>query len=146
MSTRVTKRISSITEFHRSRGLPSPEHPLISIIDYSEIQRPKDMNEVNWVFDFYQISLKRGINGKLRYGQQQYDFDEGILFFISPNQVFRIEPLATSDTPPSGWMLLVHPNFLWNSNLAQQIKTYDFFDYYIHEALFLSLKEEQILQ
>ncbi len=43
------------------------------------------------VFDFYSISLKRNFNAKFRYGQQQYDFDEGIMFFISPGQVFGIE-------------------------------------------------------
>jgi AraC family transcriptional regulator, transcriptional activator of pobA len=42
----------------------------------------------------------------------------------------------------SGWMLLIHPDFLWNTSLAKTIKQYEYFDYSTHEALFLSEKEE----
>ena len=145
MEQRKTKRLKTITEFHRSRGLSAPEHPLISVVDYKEVQRPADIGDVNWLFDFYQISLKRGMNGKLKYGQQEYDFDEGIMFFIAPNQVFRIQPDLNPITEQSGWMLLVHPDFLWKTSLAKTIKQYDFFDYSVNEALFLSKKEEETI-
>jgi AraC family transcriptional activator of pobA len=42
-------------------------------------------------------------------------------------------------------MLLIHPDFLWNTSLAKNIKQYDFFDYSVNEALFLSEKEEKTL-
>jgi AraC-like DNA-binding protein len=42
-------------------------------------------------------------------------------------------------------MLLIHPDFLWNTPLAKNIKQYEFFDYSINEALFLSEKEESII-
>ncbi|WP_114821789.1 AraC family transcriptional regulator [Chryseobacterium sp. KLBC 52] len=142
MEQRAIKRIKTITEFHRSRGLPPPEHPLISVIDYKEVKRPADIGEVNWMLDFYQISLKTGMNGKLKYGQQEYDFDEGTLFFISPKQIFRIEADPNVQENQSGWMLLIHPDFLWHTSLAKTINQYDFFDYSLNEALFLSKKEE----
>ncbi|WP_336703426.1 AraC family transcriptional regulator [Chryseobacterium indologenes] len=142
MEKRAIKRIKTITEFHRSRGLPPPEHPLISVIDYKEVKRPADIGEFNWMLDFYQISLKIGMNGKLKYGQQEYDFDEGTLFFISPNQIFRIEADLNMQENQSGWMLLIHPDFLWHTSLAKIINQYDFFDYSVNEALFLSKKEE----
>ena len=142
MAQRQTKRIETISDFHRSRGFSQPEHPLISIVDYSKIERPPDLSETNWVFDFYQIALKRGINAKIQYGQQQYDFDDGIMFFISPNQVFRIEPEANVITKKTGWLLSVHPDFFLNTSLANTIKQYDFFDYSLSEALFVSGKEE----
>lgn len=145
MEQRQTKRITTISEFHRLRGLPNPDHPLISVVDYNAIVRPDDISDVNWVLDFYQISLKRGINGKLKYGQQQYDFDEGVMFFISPNQVFRIQADSNSTTEKSGWMLLIHPDFLWATSLSKVIKKYDFFDYAVNEALFLSEREEQMI-
>lgn len=145
MEQRQTNRIKTISEFHRLRGLPKPEHPLVSVIDYNAIVRPDNISDVNWILDFYQISLKRGMNAKLKYGQQQYDFDEGIMFFISPNQVFRIEPELSSGTEKSGWMLLIHPDFLWSNSLASAIKQYDFFDYSVNEALFLSEKEETMV-
>lgn len=145
MEQRQTKRIKTITDFHRSRGLVQPEHPLISVVDYTAIQRPADIGDFNWVLDFYQISLKRGMDAKLKYGQQEYDFDEGVMFFISPNQVFRIEPELNPATKRSGWMLLVHPDFLWHTPLAQTIKQYEFFGYSVNEALFLSKKEEKTI-
>jgi AraC-like DNA-binding protein len=119
-----------------------PEYPLISVVDYSAIHRPADIGEVNWMLDFYQISLKRGMNGLLKYGQQEYDFDEGVMFFISPKQVFRIEPDEKVDNDKSGWMLLIHPDFFWKTPLAKAITRYDFFTYSVNEALFLSEKEE----
>ncbi len=39
-------------------------------------------------------------------------------------------------------MLLIHPDFLWNTPLAKGIKRYEYFDYSVNEALFLSEKEE----
>lgn len=147
MEPRQTRRIKSISEFHQLRGLPKPEHPLISIVDYTAIKRPADIEEVNWIFDFYQISVKKGIDGKFKYGQHEYgfDFDEGVMFFIAPNQVFRIEIDIHSTKKRSGWMLLVHPDFFWNTSLAKTIKRYEFFDYSVNEALFLSEKEEKTL-
>ncbi|SEW53120.1 helix-turn-helix domain-containing protein [Chitinophaga arvensicola] len=145
MATTKPYRIKTISEYHQVRGLPRPEHPLISVVDYAAIKHSPDMHTINWVFDFYLISLKRGINGKIAYGQQTYDFDEGVMFFISPNQVFRIESSPTPANERSGWMLLIHPDFIWNTPLAKTIRQYEYFDYSIHEALFLSEKEEQTL-
>ncbi|ANI89604.1 AraC family transcriptional regulator [Arachidicoccus ginsenosidimutans] len=144
MEQRQTIRIKTISEFHQSRGLPAPEHPLISVIDYSKIERPADIGETNWMFDFYQIAVKRG-TPKMKYGQQEYDFDEGVMFFISPNQIFGIEPDANTKVKRSGWMLLIHRDFLWNTSLAKTIKQYEYFDYSVNEALFLSEKEEETL-
>ena len=42
-------------------------------------------------------------------------------------------------------MLLIHPDFLWNTPLAKRIKKYEYFDYSINEALFLSEKEENTI-
>jgi len=147
MEQRQPTRIKTINEFHRLRGLPKPEHPLISVVDYASIKRPADIGEVNWIFDFYQISVKRGIDGKFKYGQQEYDFDfdEGVMFFIAPNQVFRVLVDNHSAAKRSGWMLLIHPDFFWNTPLAKTIKQYEFFDYSVNEALFLSEKEEKTL-
>ena len=142
MEQRQTRRIKTISEFHRLRGLSKPEHPLISIINYAEIQRPADICETNWIFDFYQISIKRGMNAKFRYGQQEYDFEDGVAFFASPNQVFRIEPVPNPTMERSGWILLIHPDFLWNTLLAKMIAHYAFFGYSVNEALWLSEKEE----
>jgi AraC family transcriptional regulator, transcriptional activator of pobA len=138
-------RIKSISEYHRLRGLPKPEHPLISLVDFEIINYPADNNPISWVMDFYSIALKRNFNAKVKYGQQAYDFDEGVLFFMSPSQIFSIEMDKNKDSKPSGWMLLVHPDFLWHTALSKTIKQYEFFNYSANEALFLSEKEENTL-
>lgn len=144
MTNNNIQRLKAISDYHRTRGLPAPEHPLVSLIDYSKIKHNPEINNISWVYDFYFIALKRGLDAKLKYGHLQYDFDEGTMFFIAPGQVFRIE--VVQDAPgKSGWMLLVHPDFFRNLPLAQQIKKYKFFGYSVREALFLSEKEEAVL-
>jgi len=142
MANKQLQRIKTISEFHRLRGLPPPGHPLISLVDYADIRHSPENNPVSWIFDFYSISLKRNFNAKMKYGQQDYDFDEGIMFFISPGQVFKIEVGQEPASKHSGWILLVHPDFLWNTPLAKTIRQYEYFDYSANEALFLSEKEE----
>lgn len=81
----------------------------------------------------------------MKYGQQEYDFDDGILFFMAPGQVFRVEINGEPRPEHSGWILLIHPDFIWNTGLAKNIRKYEFFDYSVNEALFLSEKEETAL-
>lgn len=146
MAATKTQHIKTISEYHQLRGLPKPEHPLISIIDMADLKRLPDNGEENrLLLDFYHISIKRDIYGKIKYGQQEYDFDEGTMFFVSPNQVVRIKAGPDQTKKPSGWSLLLHPGFLWNTHLAKIIKNYEFFDYSVYEALFLSDKEEKTI-
>ncbi len=137
-------RFKSITEYARFRALPGPEHPLISVINLDDMNPAQQHREpVNMVFDFYSISLKHvPAGGKMRYGQQSYDFDDGVMFFIAPGQVLSIEPPPEGSPKASGWILAVHPDFLWGTPLAQKIKSYEYFGYAVREALHLSEKEE----
>lgn len=134
--------IKTIGQYHQALGLTKPEHPLVSVISLDEFKPPEGNSRISVVFDFYIISLKKNLEGSINYtyGQQPYDFDEGVMFFISPKQVFSFD--ADHDFKSSGWMLLVHPDFLWSTPLAKTIRQYEFFDYSTNEALFLSKKEE----
>lgn len=138
-------RLKTISEFHQFRGLPKPEHPLISVVDYSTISHDADIKELSWILDFYSISAKRTSNAKITYGQQEYDFDEGLMFFMAPGQVFSVTINPNSITKHKGWILLIHPDFFWNTSLAKNIKNYKYFDYSVNEALFLSEKEENTI-
>ncbi len=140
MKNAPTHRIKSIIQFHQMRNLPKPEHPLISVVKVEDMKHQTE--PVNLILDYYSISLKRGLTGKFKYGQQEYDFDEGIMYFIAPNQVFRIEHSKEEVLKQTGWMLLVHPDFFWNTPLATLIQKYEYFGYEVNEALFLSEKEE----
>jgi AraC-like DNA-binding protein len=145
MSQPPVHRVRSIAEFHRMKGLPSPQNPLISLFDYGSFVCSPAVHHKNLVFDFYQISVKRSIGAKYKYGQHHYDFEDGVMFFIAPNQVFGIESIEEIAVAKSGWVLMVHPDFFWNTSLATTIKQYEFFDYAVHEALFLSEREEVTL-
>ena len=138
--------INSIAEFHKVSNLPAPEHPLISVVDYAQVAKAKEGRiEQPILIQYYSISAKRGINGRMRYGQTDYDFNEGIMYFMAPGQVLNVTPVPRVGEDPSGWILLIHPDFLWNTPLAKKIREYEFFDYSVNEALFLSDKEEKTI-
>lgn len=138
-------RFNSLSEFHTFCNLPNPEHPLISLIDYSKVNYPTDDTELRWIQNFYSIGLKRNVNAKFNYGQQEYDFDSGVLCFVSPLQFLSLEMKPDVEVEPTGYLLLIHPDFLWGTSLIKKIKSYEFFSYQINEALFLSNKEEKII-
>jgi AraC-like DNA-binding protein len=149
MASRPLYRFKTIGAYHKALGLPSPEHPLISVINLDELSQLPAVGAgpINVAFDFYSISLKRTIKGavKFKYGQQAVDFDEGVMFFMSPGQVLGIEVEGGNRTIQSGWLLFVHPDLLWRTPLAKAIRQYGYFDYSANEALFLSEKEETII-
>lgn len=139
-------RLNTISDLHRFNNISSPEHPLISLIDYSQISPTPDNQELRWVQEFYTISIKRNVSGKYRYGQQSYDFDEGLMTFFSPEQVISVQLIEEdASSRPSGWILAIHPDFLFGTPLATTIKKYPFLNYSVREALFLSEKEELII-
>jgi AraC family transcriptional activator of pobA len=65
--------------------------------------------------------------------------------FSSPGQVLGVILDEERFLEQSGWLLLIHPDFLWNTPLARKIRQYEFFDYAVNEALFVSEKEKAIL-
>lgn len=146
MEKNTPYRIKTISEYHAILGVSKPNHPLISLISLDSFKPVASDTKISVVFDFYTISLKRNLTGNIRYlyGQQPYDFDEGVLFFIAPNQVFSFD--ADEDFRTTGWMLLIHPDFLWNTVLAKNILNYEYFRYSVHEALHLSEKEESLIE
>lgn len=92
-------------------GLPKPLHPLITLNDYGDINAPQETLRRSMALDFYKVSYQMHFDGKLRYGQYYYDFNEGGLSFVDPNQV-----LAGTDGPLdfSGYTLLFHRDFIRN--------------------------------
>jgi len=143
MKNKEPHLLKTISDYHQFRELPKPEHPLISVIKMEAVRQLRENEPKGIIQNFYAIALKRNFTGKLKYGQQEYDFDEGVMFFISPGQVYSIE--ANQALEHSGWLLLIHPDFLWNTPLAKTIKQYEYFSYAVSEALHLSEKEEAVI-
>ncbi|MCE7065054.1 AraC family transcriptional regulator [Dyadobacter sp. CY326] len=137
--------IKNISEFHHFRKLPGPAHPLVSVLQFEDMRELSGNHPQSWVLDFYAIALKRNFDAKLKYGQQVYDFDEGIMTFMAPGQKIGIEAGPDEVLEHSGWLLIFHPDFLWNTPLAKTIKQHEYFDYSVNEALFLSEQEEAVI-
>ncbi len=136
--------IKSIQEEHSFWGLPKPMHPLVSVFPYNENFKAQPTLPEHRTFSFYAVSIKKNYAGKLKYGQRYYDFDSGVMTFISPNQILSNK--QDDLTPTDGVTLLFHPDFLAGYPLAKTINSYGFFSYEVNEALHLSEQEEKILE
>ena len=133
--------MESLSDIHRAFGLPMPVHPLVSIVNGTTNQVLLNHMPQPHVLNFYKISYKVGLTGKLLYGQGYYDFDQGGLLFAAPNQIIG-NHCSSNGEVCSQYTLLIHPDFLWNYPLAKKIKHYGFFSYATNETLHLSEKEK----
>lgn len=136
--------IHSISELHRFYGHATPKHPLISIIDLSNIDRarlPENIFGTSYRMAFYAVFCKK-YNGTLKYGKSYYDFNEGSLMFIAPHQI--VTPITEADHE-SGWAFFFHPDLINTSPLGSKIHDFTFFYYDVNEALHISDEEKEIL-
>jgi len=138
----IPVRFESLSDLHRMMGLPKPLHPLISLVENKNNEIDSAKLPVHFIYDFYKISYKKNLTGKLKYGQGYYDFDEGGMFFKAPNQV---SANGENNQDHRGFTLLFHPDFLAGYPLAKKIKQYGFFSYSVSEALHLSDREKETI-
>jgi len=139
----VPYKFESLSEFHRVLGLPKPMHPLISLVYNTDGKlRAPDITCKQFMMSFYKISYKPNLKGKFKYGQHDYDFDEGGLFFLAPNQ---LTGTSEQNLDFSGFTLFVHPDLLLNYPLAKKIRQYHFFSYAATEVLHLSDPEKETI-
>lgn len=61
MNTRKLYTINTLADFHKICNLPKPQHPLISLIDYSLVEYQTEESEISWIQDLYFVGLKRDI-------------------------------------------------------------------------------------
>ena len=134
-------RLKSISELHNLLGYGKPKHPLITLIDAADIQVSEDEVGEKIIYDFYMISQKDKSCG-VEYGRNSFDFDEGVMVFSAPGQVYSpTKVIHPGDI--TGWMLYFHPDLIRNTNLGNLIEEYSFFNYDVIEALHLSDEEEK---
>lgn len=138
----IPRKINSISQLHKMLNLPHPVHPLISIVKNEDMMVADELLNQRFLFNFYKISYKKSLMGRMIYGQAYYDFDEGGMIFTSPNQLLSTNEY---DKEYQGFSLLIHPDFIQDYPLATKIKNLGFFSYAANEALFLSEKEKQII-
>lgn len=116
--------INSISELHLLLGLPKPRHPLISVNDFSAIKCFDDQKLEAVTYGFYCIAIKKNFKAKMRYGQQHYDYDQGVMSFFAPYQVVITE--IRDDWDLEGHWLVVHTDFIQGFQLVRDIEKYGF--------------------
>lgn len=94
------------------------------------------------VLDFYKITFITKNSGRLKYGQDYYDYDDGSMLFTAPNQLVGTTEYNSNTY---AYLLLIHPDFLLGYPLAKKIKQYGYFSYSMNEALHLSSQEREII-
>lgn len=119
-------------------------HPLITFIDLSQCNYTPGARALALRFGFYAVFLKQGTDCTIKYGRKNYDYQEGTLVFMAPEQVVDISNDGP-DYQPSGLVLLFHPDILKGTSLHANMHEYSFFSYQVSEALHLSEKERTII-
>ena len=114
-------------------------HPLIAFVD---LNKSLPMLRSQFMLGFYAIIIKETRCGDIRYGNQYYDYNEGTMVFIGPNQIIKQEPEGEIHQP-YGKALIFHSDLIKGTNLGKHIHEYTFFSYASYEALHLSNKERE---
>lgn len=122
--------------------MPRPLHPLVALIDYDREKGGRELVGQKFMIDFYKISFKKDFSGQIKYGQGYYDFEEGGIAFLAPNQIVT---MSGEESCLDGYTLFFHADLIRNYALGKNIQQYGFFNYEVNEALFLSEKEKKVI-
>lgn len=133
----VFDSIKKYSEFFNNKTL----HPLINFVD---LNKAKPFKRERCRVDFYAIFIKETICGEFRYGNGFYDYSDGSVIFVGPNQIIGSEPEGEMHQP-YGKALIFHPDLIKGTSLGKHIHEYTFFSYQINEALHLSDREREIV-
>lgn len=144
-------RFNTLTDVMHASGFPPPQHPLIALLNGVD----KPLNGIapkkSQVLSYYKIAFRPDAGGELIYGQTKFDFRDGGLFFVAPQQILAdTEEQEKEDNKAPKVLspqitLLIDPDFLLQYPLAQKIQQYHFFSYATNEALHLSSKEKETI-
>ena len=130
--------IETVQEAMHLLGISDIRNPLVEVVDFSKSPGLAGMDGV-WVsYGFYAVNLKTKLCAHVQYGRSQYDYDQGTLLFIAPNQPMQINLTAE----PEGVSLLFQPELIRGTQVERQMPSYRFFDYNADEALHISEREK----
>ncbi len=132
--------LDSVDHYNKLFGLETL-HPLVSVVDLSKATTwPM---RANFRYGIYALFLKDVKCGNIKYGRQNYDYQDGTVVCFAPGQVADIEMLE--GVRPLAHGLLFHPDLIRGTALGQEIRRYTFFSYETNEALHLSEQERGII-
>ena len=150
-SNHSVKRFHTLAEVMEASGFPPPQHPLIVLLNGVDRPLKGHAPSKSHVLNYYKIAFKPDAGGELMYGHTKFDFKEGGLFFVAPQQILSsIEADKQTKAEEQKILspqitLLIDPDFLLQYPLAQKIQQYHFFSYATNEALHLSTKEKETM-
>lgn len=150
-SNHSVKRFNTLADVMQASGFPPPQHPLIVLLNGVDKPLEGHAPPKSHVLNYYKIAFKPDAGGELIYGHTKFDFKEGGLFFVAPQQILSaIETDKQKETREQSILrpqitLLIDPDFLLHYPLAQKIHQYHFFSYATNEALHLSNKEKETI-
>ena len=137
-------QLQSITDLHKLFNLGKSQHPLVAVIDFSKVTEQVETNSTITT-DFYTIMFKNYCKNNIKYGRRAIDFQDGNLICIAPNQIIEIDNEVEEREDKMGWGLFFHTELIRSTSLNEKIKSFNFFNYEVSEALHLSEKEKNIL-
>ncbi|WP_422106334.1 helix-turn-helix domain-containing protein [Winogradskyella sp.] len=140
----------NIADFHNHFKIKEPLNPLFSV-SHAQLAENEQANCESYAFEepivmtcgFYSISLKNIISGEMSYGRTKYDCTKGTMLFTAPNQTLTFKDVVFSS---ESYHISFHKDYIRSLDIYEKIKTYNFFNYNVNEALHLSPKEEQIIK
>ncbi len=132
----------SISELMRGLAMPKPLHPLVALVNYDAAKVSREYAGQSFLIDFYKISFKKDFRGQVKYGQGYYDFEEGGLAFLAPNQLVT---MPSQESSYNGYTLYFHTDLIRSYQLGNNMQRYGFFAYVVNEALFLFEKEKKVI-
>jgi len=133
-------KVDTIDQYNKIFGLETL-HPLVAVVDLTKAVKWPTHYRFN--YSIYCLYLKDTRCGKIRYGRQNYDYEEGSIVSFAPGQVATTE--IENGVKPSGRGILFHPDLIRGTSLGKEMKHYSFFSYESNEALHLSEKEREII-
>ncbi|MBQ7691391.1 MAG: AraC family transcriptional regulator [Muribaculaceae bacterium] len=108
---------------------------LVTLVDFSYVDKVKlELNS----FGFYAMILKESYDGPLTYGLSRYNYQNGTMLFVAPDQIFGADSGVCEE--PQGYALLFSQNLFRGLNpaIASYIKESPFFSQDCNEALELT--------
>lgn len=137
--TKILK-VNKTSDYSGYHGV-NDRHPLITVIDFSEISPIRhSLNR----YGVYGVFVQEDNDLDLTYGCGRYDYKDGSLICVAPGQIGGKEDNGERASI-GGWALLFHPDLIHGTQLEKEIRHYSFFDYSVNEALHMNEKEHDIV-
>lgn len=133
-------KVNKTSDYSGYLGQTDP-HPLITVIDYSEVSPiHHSLNH----YSVYGIFVQDNNDLDLTYGCGRYDYKDGSLICVAPGQIGGKEDNGEMISI-GGWAMLFHPDLIHGTQLEKELKTCSFFDYSVNEALHMNETEHHIV-